>query len=48
MDKIKIYVDDYSTKRVPLDRRSSTFSVAMVASGFCVSMSGMYVGAALA
>lgn len=48
MDKIKIYVDDYSTKRVPLDRRSSTFSVAMVASGFCVSMSGMYAGAALA
>lgn len=48
MDKIKIYVDDYSTERVPLDRRSSTFSVAMVASGFCVSMSGMYAGAALA
>lgn len=48
MDKIKIYVDDYSTERVPLDRRSSTFSVAMVASGFCISMSGMYAGAALA
>lgn len=48
MDEIKISIDDYSTERVPKDKRNSTFSIAMVASGFCISMSGMYAGAALA
>lgn len=48
MEGIKFDLDDYSTKRVPEDKRNSTLNITMVASGFCISMSGMYAGAALA
>lgn len=40
--------NDYATERVPLSERKSTFSVALVASGFCIAMSGLFTGAAMA
>lgn len=40
--------NDYATDRIPMSKRKSTFSVAMVASGFCVCMSGLFTGAAMA
>lgn len=40
--------NDYATERVPLDERRSTFDVALVAAGFCIAMSGLFTGAALA
>lgn len=47
-EKIENASEDYATSRVPLDKRRSTFSVAMVASGFCISMSGLFAGASMA
>lgn len=40
--------NDYAIDRIPMDKRKSTFSVAMVASGFCICMSGLFTGAAMA
>lgn len=40
--------DDFATVPVPAKYRRSTFSVAMVAAGFCISMSGLFTGAAMA
>lgn len=39
--------NDYATERVPLSERKSTFSVAIVAAGFCIAMSGLFTGAAM-
>ena len=40
--------NDYATERVPLNERKSIASVALVASGFCIAMSGLFTGAAMA
>ncbi len=40
--------DDYATTRVPLNERRSTANIAFVTAGFCIAMSGLYTGAALA
>lgn len=40
--------NDYAIDRIPMDKRKSTFSVAMVACGFCICMSGLFTGAAMA
>lgn len=39
---------DYANERVPMNERKSTWSVALVASGFCIAMSGLFTGAAMA
>jgi cytosine permease len=44
----KISPNDYATERVPLSERRSTLDVAMVAAGFCICMSGLFTGAAMA
>ncbi|WP_100065479.1 cytosine permease [Miniphocaeibacter massiliensis] len=41
-------VNDFATERVPLDQRKSMINVAIIASGFCISMSGLFTGAAMA
>ncbi len=41
-------VDDYATTRVPVEARRGTFEVSMVASGFCIAMSGLFTGASMA
>ncbi len=46
--KVQVSSNDYATERVPLNERKSTFSVAMVAAGFCIAMSGLFTGAAMA
>lgn len=40
--------DDYATTRVPQSERRSTANVAFVTAGFCIAMSGLYTGSALA
>lgn len=47
-NKVEETSNDYATERVPLGERKSTFSVALVASGFCIAMSGLFTGAAMA
>ena len=39
--------NDYATEMVPLSERKGIFSVAMVAAGFCIAMSGLFTGAAM-
>lgn len=39
--------NDYARSRVPLNKRRSLFSLSMVLVGFCISMAGLYTGAAL-
>ena len=40
--------NDYAIERIPQSERKSIFSVAMVAAGFCIAMSGLFTGAAMA
>lgn len=40
--------NDYATVRVPMEERKSIFNVAMVAAGYCIAMSGLFTGAAMA
>lgn len=46
-EKVEVH-NDYATERVPLSERRSIFNVAIVAAGFCIAMSGLFTGAALA
>lgn len=48
MGKKEITHNDYATERVPLSERKNIFNVALVAAGFCIAMSGLFTGAALA
>ena len=45
---VQTTVNDFATERVPMDQRKSTASVAIIAAGFCISMSGLFTGAAMA
>ncbi|MGI6485909.1 MAG: purine-cytosine permease family protein [Tepidanaerobacteraceae bacterium] len=40
--------NDYALSRVPASGRKSIFNVSLVAIGFCISMAGLFTGAALA
>ena len=42
------YSNDNATTRVPPEQYKSTFDVAMVCCGFCICMSGLFTGAAMA
>lgn len=44
---IQVIINDFATERIPMEHRRSTLSVSMVAAGFCISMSGLFTGAAL-
>ncbi len=44
----KQYNNDNATTRVPLHESRSTFDIAMVCCGFCICMSGLFTGAAMA
>lgn len=48
MENKQVTHDDYATERVPLSERRGIFNVSMVAAGYCIAMSGLYTGAALA
>lgn len=39
--------NDYARSRVPIEKRRSLLSLSMVLIGFCISMAGLYTGAAL-
>ncbi|MDW7662636.1 MAG: cytosine permease [Bacillota bacterium] len=39
--------NDYALSRIPKEARRSIFDVSVVAVGFCISMAGLYTGAAL-
>lgn len=39
--------NDYALSRVPKEKRKNTLNVSLVAVGFCISMAGLYTGAAL-
>lgn len=43
----QVYENDYAVSRVPKDKRKSFLGVTMVMIGFCISMAGLYTGAAL-
>jgi len=40
--------NDYEVERVPFDERKGLLSVAMVSAGFCICMSGLFTGSAMA
>lgn len=44
-EQVKEYVNDYATIPVPLDKRRSSFSLAMVLVGSIICLSSIYVGA---
>ena len=46
--RLKTISNDYATQRVPMSERKSTLSVSLVVSGFCICMSGLFTGAAMA
>lgn len=39
--------NDYARSRVPLQKRRSLLSISLVLIGFCISMAGLYTGAAM-
>lgn len=43
-----VHDSDHATHRVPDDQRKGFISIAAVAAGFCICMSGLYTGAAIA
>lgn len=43
-----VHDSDHATHRVPDDQRKGFVSIAAVAAGFCICMSGLYTGAAIA
>lgn len=47
-ENVGIVQDDYATTRVPMSERRSTTNIAFVTAGFCIAMSGLYTGSALA
>lgn len=47
-DKTQIQHNDYAIESIPLSERKSILNVALVAAGFCIAMSGLFTGAALA
>lgn len=47
-ENVAIVQDDYATTRVPAHERRSTTNIAFVTAGFCIAMSGLYTGSALA
>ncbi len=40
--------NDYALSRIPADAKKSVFNVSLVAVGFCISMAGLFTGAAMA
>ncbi len=47
-DRLADYAGDHAVTPVPADERRSTLEVALVAAGFCICMSGLFTGAAMA
>jgi cytosine permease len=47
-EKSEVVLNDYATGRVPLDQKKSDWDVAVVTAGFCIAMSGLFTGAAMA
>ena len=46
--KTDVVVNDYATSRVPADQKKSDWDVAIVTAGFCIAMSGLFTGSAMA
>ena len=46
--KTEVAGNDYATGRVPADQKKSDWDVAVVTAGFCIAMSGLFTGAAMA
>lgn len=44
----KVVVNDFAVTRVPEDQKKSSLDVALVTGGFCIAMSGLFTGAAMA